>query len=174
MANSTRDPALVAVHRGGRLTTADHRLLVRWAASCAQRVLPIFEAELPADARPADAIAVALSWSKGEATVGQARTASIAAHAAARETNGAARFAARACGHAVATAHMADHELGAAYYSLLALQSKGPIRVRAELDWQLENLPKSLQDLVRSDMDRRSLKFRGAFDLAASDLTPEN
>ncbi len=174
MANSTRDPALVAVHRGGRLTESDHRLLVKWAAICAQRALPLFEAEVPDDSRPAEAIAVALDWSRGEATVGQARTASVAAHAAARETNGAARFAARACGHAVATAHMADHELGAAYYSLLALQAKGPNRVRAELDWQLENLPNAVHDLVRSDMVRRSLKFRRAFDLANSDMDPEN
>lgn len=50
-----------------------------------------------------------------------ARKAAYAAHTAARETDGAAADAARAAGHAAATAHMADHELGPAYYTLKAV-----------------------------------------------------
>lgn len=51
-----RDPHLAAVRRGGLLSTTDHQRLVAWAADCAERVLPLFEAACPGDARPADAL----------------------------------------------------------------------------------------------------------------------
>lgn len=68
-----------------------------------------------------------------------AREAAYAALAAACETDGAAADASRAAGRAAATAHMADHELGPAYYA----------------------------ELVIHDMQLRSVKFRGAFHSAA-------
>ncbi len=113
--SGNRDPRFVAIHRGGDLDLATHRLLVAWAADCADHVLPLFTEFYPSDARPGHAIAIAREWSAGKATVAQARQAAIGAHAAARESSdSAAMAAARAAGHAVATAHMADHELGAA------------------------------------------------------------
>lgn len=51
---AVRDPRLVTIRRGGSLTDADHRLLALWAAECAAHVLPLFEAERPDDARPAE------------------------------------------------------------------------------------------------------------------------
>ncbi len=174
MENSSRHPSLVTVRRGGRLTELNHRLLVKWAASCAKRVLTIFKLERPGDSRPADAISTAMAWCQGNATTGEARTAAVAAHAAARECEGAARLAARACGQAAATAHMADHELGAAYYALLAMQSLDPNRVDAELAWQLKALPKPVNEIVRGDMIRRANKFRGVFDSVSPDLGNAN
>src|SRR4051794_15064822 len=108
-----RDKRFLAVHRGGPLDLTRHRLLARWAADCAERVLPRFARRHPEDNRPSRAIEAARAWSRGEITVGAARAAAFQAHAAAREaTDDAARAAARAAGHAVATAHMADHALG--------------------------------------------------------------
>jgi len=51
------------------------------------------------------------------------RSASLNAHAAARSApeGSAARFAARACGQAVATAHVPTHSLAAAWYAAKAV-----------------------------------------------------
>src|SRR5450759_4988072 len=87
-----RDPRFVAVHRGGLLDEATHRLLASWSAECAEHVLPLFADTYPDDDRPRRAIETARAWSRGEVTVGEAREAAYAAHAAAREaTDPAAR-----------------------------------------------------------------------------------
>src|SRR5881394_2649753 len=116
-----RDRRFVAVHRGGPLDKAKHRLLAVWAADCAERVLSLFE-ECTADDRTRRAIETARAWARGEVSGGTAQKAAVRAHAAAREmTSKSAIAAARAAGHAVATAHMADHSLGAVIYALKAL-----------------------------------------------------
>lgn len=151
-----RDERYIAVHRGGPLSLERHRLLAAWAADCAERVLPLFAEQNPSDNRPRQALEMARAWSRGEITVGEARAASVASHAAAREADeGAARFVARAAGHAVATAHMADHAPGGAVYALKAIRSA---TVRAQADaavaqehrWQKERLPDEIRELVLS------------------------
>ncbi|MGG7508815.1 putative immunity protein, partial [Plantibacter sp. YIM 135249] len=47
------------------LSEADRRIVAAWAADCAERVLPVFEAEAPDDDRPRDAIARAREFSAG-------------------------------------------------------------------------------------------------------------
>ena len=61
-----RDPRFITVRRGGTLTDADHHLLALWAATCAEHVLPLFEAEQPSDPRPRRAIEQARAWVRGE------------------------------------------------------------------------------------------------------------
>ncbi|NUS91194.1 MAG: hypothetical protein HOQ36_02100, partial [Nocardia sp.] len=61
-----RDPRLVTIRRGGSLTDTDHRALARWAADCAQHVLPLFESCCPGDRRPREAIEAARAWAAGE------------------------------------------------------------------------------------------------------------
>jgi len=151
-----RDRRFVAVHRGGSLDVARHRLLASWAADCAEHVFPLFSRRYPEDDRPRFAIEAARAWSRGEITVGAARAASSGAHAAARgASEGEARAAARACGHAVATAHMADHSLGAAAYAVRAAKSASPTcdaqtTVDRERRWQREHLPEAVRELVLS------------------------
>ena len=164
-----RNPRFVAVHRGGRLDLATHRLLASWAADCAEHVLPLFTAKYPEDHRPARAIEMARAWSRGEATVKEARQAAFAAHAAARDsTDAAARAVARASGHAVATAHMADHELGAAAFAIRAVRQASPASQaiaagERECLWQREQLPEAIRELVLSDEENRSKKFPSIF-----------
>ena len=151
-----RDARYIAVHRGGPLSLERHRLLAAWAADCAERVLPLFSAPYPEDDRPRQAIQAARAWSRDEIRVGEARAASVASHAAARQADeGAARFVARAAGHAVATAHMADHAPGAAIYALLAIRAataKNQVEaaVAQEYRWQKEHLPAEIRELVLS------------------------
>ena len=99
----------------------DHRALALWAADCAERVLPCFEAKYPRDDRPRKAVEAARAWARGEMAVSEARAAAFAAHAAARDAEDpAARAAARAAGHAAATAHVAGHARHASAYAATA------------------------------------------------------
>lgn len=149
-----RDRRFVAAHRGGPLDIVKHRLLAIWAAECAEHVLPIFE-QCSQDERPRIAIEMARAWARGEITVGAARKASVAAHAAAREIkNPAATAVARAAGHAVATAHMADHSLGPALYAVKAVEAIGA-SAEAERSWQIDRLPEALREWVILALEQR-------------------
>jgi hypothetical protein len=151
-----RDERFIAMHRGGTLSQEKQRLLAAWAADCAERVLLLFSEQCPEDERPKKAITVARAWARGEASVGEAQAASVAAHAAARAAGaGAAQYAARAAGHAVATAHMADHAPGAAMYAIRALKlvagKQGEtVAAAQEHLWQKERLPEEIRELVLS------------------------
>ena len=105
----------------------DRRLLAEWASDCVERVLPLFESRHPADPRPRQAVETTRAWVRGEVTVGQAREAAFATHAAAREASDpAARAAARAAGQAVASAHMAGHARHATSYAVAAVRHALP------------------------------------------------
>jgi uncharacterized protein GlcG (DUF336 family) len=91
---------------------------------------------------------VARAWADGKATVGDARKASVAAHTAAREyADPVAVAVARAVGHAVATAHMADHSLGPAWYALKAVKAAGG-SAEEERRWQEGRVPAEVRVLV--------------------------
>ncbi len=156
-----RDPRFITVRRGGVLSDADHHLLALWAADCAEHVLTFFEAVQPHDDRPRLAIDMARAWTRGEVTMTQARTAAGHANAAARELSGAARFAAFAAGQAAAVAHVAAHELGAAAYAIKAARAaattgKSESAGLRECQWQREQLPEAIRDLVLDDQRLRN------------------
>jgi len=149
-----RDQRFVAEHRGGPLSKHSHQLMALWAAECAEHVLSaLWKADN--DQRPFDALRQARAWARGEISVGDARHSAVAAHAAARESkDAAATAAARAAGHAAATAHMADHCLGAAAYALEAAE-EGGFNTELERQWQEQQLPISIRELVSSARARR-------------------
>jgi len=156
-----RDPRFLTIRRGGTLEDRDHRLLAEWAADCAERVVPLFEAVRPADVRPRQAIEQARAWARGEITMSQARTAAGKANAAARDLSGAARHAAYAAGQAAAVAHVAAHELGAAAYAIKAVRaaasdSECDLAGRRECQWQRERLPDAIRELVLDDQRLRN------------------
>jgi len=141
-----RDKRFVAEHRGGPLKKEQHYQLITWACDCAENVLHLF-GEIP-DERLKNALHVAKEWKVENASVGDAMKASVAAHAVARESSNPASIAvARSVGHAVATAHMADHSSGAALYSLKAVKNAGK-SPDAERSWQDEQLPPEIKDLI--------------------------
>jgi hypothetical protein len=149
------------VRRGGTLQDADHHLLALWAADCAQHVLPLFEAMQPNDGRPRQAIEQARAWARGEITMTQARAAGGHAMAAARELRGAPRYAAYAAGQAAVVAHVAAHELGAAAYAIKAVRAAALKREsesvgRRECQWQREQLPEAIRELVLDDQRLRN------------------
>ena len=143
------------------------KLLALWAAGCAEHVLPYFENEYPKDDRPRKAIAACRTWVRtGVFRMADIRKASLSAHAAAREAeeDSAARFAARAAGQAVATAHVPQHAFGAAYYALKAVAAANPanveVKIAKELNWQTRRLPKNLRQEWQDWQSRRLPKKR--------------
>ncbi|HEY3482306.1 MAG TPA: hypothetical protein VGL02_25715 [Streptomyces sp.] len=164
-----RDPRFITIRRGGTLTDSDHRLLALWAAGCAEHVLPLFEAEQPADRRPREAIEAARAWTRGELKMMEARAAGGHAMGAARELRGAARHAAYAAGQAAVVAHVAAHELGAAAYAIKAVRAAAPrgegeSAGRAECRWQREQLPEAIRALVLDDQRLRNEICWSVFD----------
>ncbi|NPV77869.1 MAG: hypothetical protein HPY59_16030 [Anaerolineae bacterium] len=135
----------------------DQRLMATWAAECAERALPLFEEAYQEDDRPRKAIEACRRWVQtGIFRMKDIREVALAAHAAARDAkeNEAACFAARAAGHAVATAHVPQHAAGSAYYALKAIAAKNPtnaeVQVANEYDWQSQHLPEHLRQEIMS------------------------
>lgn len=99
----------------------------------------------------------------------QARDKAFGANAAARDLKGAARHAAYAAGQAVAVAHVAAHELGAAAYAIKAARAAAPESEAEsagwlECRWQREQLPGQIRDLVLDDQRLRNTICWSVFD----------
>jgi len=153
-----RDKRFIAEHRGGPLKKEQHRQLIKWACDCVEHVLHLFGEKI--DERLINALNVAKEWAKGNASVGDARKAAVASHAVARESSNPTAIAvARSVGHAVATAHMADHSLGGVLYALKAVKNAGK-SVDAERKWQNEQLPSEIRELVLTTMSKKEKHFK--------------
>ena len=143
------------------LSDEDRRLVGAWAADCAERVLPLFEAAAPADRRPREAIEAVRAFAVGGRRTAQLRAAAWAAHAASREVaEPAATAAARAASgaaaapytHALATPHQVRHVLAPALYTALAreLAAGGdPGVADEEVRWAVAHASPAVRALVR-------------------------
>jgi hypothetical protein len=150
-----RDRRFVAEHRGGPLKKEQHCQLITWACDCAEHVLNLYGDII--DERLKNALLIAQEWARGTASTGDAMKASVAAHAVARESSDPVSGAvARSVGQAVATAHMADHAPGAAWYALKAVKHAG-LSPGAERRWQDEHLPPEIKDLVLTARKSRKI-----------------
>lgn len=97
------------------------------AAKIVEQLLYIFEKERTKDDRPRKAMEAIRDWAKGKRKLGmtEVRKLSLASHAAARSVKtDAAKFVARAAGHAVATWHVPTHALATFLYAGKAFNSK--------------------------------------------------
>lgn len=129
----------------------DRQELIRWTAACARRLLPVFSAERPDDPRPREALDGAVQFADGQLAVGKMRKLAFGCHAAAREASGDASTAvARACGQAVAVAHMAGHSRELARYTKKALAGTELAR---ELEWQRAHVPERFREYVYPNLE---------------------
>lgn len=135
------------------LSEDDRRLVAAWAADCAERVLPVFEAEAPDDARARDAVERARAFSRGELTAaGEIRRRFVAGRAAHSATSPAGAAAARAAAQAAGVAHMGAHALGAAAYAARAAamsSDDSDHRRDRELEWQIGHLSPAAASALR-------------------------
>jgi hypothetical protein len=145
-----RDKRFIAEHRGGLLNKSQNIQLILWAVSCAEHILPLYGEQI--DKRLMYALSVAKDWANGKASVGDARQASFGAIAVANESSNAISIAvSRSVGHAVATAHIADHSIVAALYALKAVKNAGESWDEERI-WQNQHLPEGIKELVLSGM----------------------
>lgn len=119
-------------------------MVARWALSCAERVLPLFDADAAAQDAIRDAVVRTRAYSAGECSaadeISKRLTAVKAANAA---TTPAGAAAARAVAQAAAVAHMGAHALGAAAYAAKAVSLANkdqPGRVQEEVRWQVAHM----------------------------------
>ncbi|MCU1479144.1 MAG: hypothetical protein JWQ64_3837 [Subtercola sp.] len=135
------------------LSEADRRLVALWAADCAERVLPLFEAEGSDDDRARDGIDRARAFGRGELeTAGEIRRRFVAGRAANSANTPAAVAAARASGQASGVAHMGAHALGAAAYAAKAAALSATdqdVARREEVAWQLGHLTADVRACLR-------------------------
>jgi hypothetical protein len=156
-----RDKRFIAEHRGGPLTTDNHRKLIRWARECSEHVLSLINGNI--DERLLHALQVAKEWENGNLNTGEAMKASLGAHAAARESSNPVSISvARSVGQTVATAHMADHSIGGAIYALKAVKLSGK-SIEEEKVWQikqLKHLNLEIVELVLTTMKQKTEVFK--------------
>ncbi|WP_454300563.1 putative immunity protein [Salana multivorans] len=135
------------------LSLADRRIVAAWAAECAEHVLPLFEAEAPADVRVRDAIARARAFGRGDLDAhGEIRRRFEAGRAAGAATTPAGAAAARSAAQAASVAHMGAHALGAAAYAAKAIGLAHPDQPRAadeEVLGQLDRVTPQVRDALR-------------------------
>jgi hypothetical protein len=140
-----RDERIVQI-----IKKTDKKILAIWATDCAKRVLPYFEKKFPNDFRPRHALETLKVWiDTGIFKMAVIRKASLDSHAAARSVgeDNPARSAARACGQAVATAHVKTHSIGSAIYALQAIyrancsnEAASEVLINKEKEWQYKHL----------------------------------
>ena len=136
------------------LDDADRRLVALWAADCAERVLPLFEAEAPEDERARDGVERTRAYGHGELdAAGEIKRRFDAGRAAQSVKSPAAVAAARAAGQASGVAHMGAHALGAAAYAAKAASLTGSdpeLARRDEVRWQLDHMTPDVRSALAS------------------------
>lgn len=131
------------------LLLEERRVVAAWAADCAERALPLFEAEAGEDRRPRDAIARTRAFARGDLQpAGEIRRRFHAGRAAGAVTGGAAVAAARSAAQAAAVAHLGAHALGAAAYAVRAAGRAGRDE-GAELRWQIDRMSPAVRAALR-------------------------
>ena len=143
------------------LSEEDRRLVGLWAADCAERALPLFEAKAPSDTRPRAAIEGIRAFARGGKRTAQLRSLFRAAYAAAREVGDpVAAAAARAAGlaasfayiHARVTVDQAKHALGPAAYAARARElaaDNDPSAADEEIRWAIEHASPAVLEVMR-------------------------
>lgn len=130
------------------------RLVAAWAADCAERVLYLFEAEVPEDDRPRALIARARAYARGEIGTADGIRRRFTGGVGAGEVRApAAVAAARAAGQAAGVCHMGAHALGAAAYAVTAVSLAEPSRPEAvedEIHWQLDHMSTRVRAALRA------------------------
>jgi hypothetical protein len=136
------------------LSEAERRVVAAWAADCAERVLAVFEAEMPGDDRPRALIARTRAFARGRlSTAEEIRRRFIGGVGASEVIVPAAAAVSRAAGQAAAVCHMGAHALGAAAYAARAVGLSRPERpetVDDEITWQVDHMSPAVRAALRA------------------------
>jgi hypothetical protein len=148
------------------------RAIGSWAADCAERALPVYEARAVSDSRPRAAIAGIRVFAGGGNRTARLRSLAMEAFSAAREVGdppaaAAARAASLAASsaytHPLADVHQTTHIVGPAAYTALALELDhpgDPNIAEGEVRWAIEHAPAEVREVLRQMPARQPGKSR--------------
>lgn len=154
------------------LTIQELQSLGKWAASCAERALSVYEKIEAEDYRPREAINGIIEFSNGGKRTNKLRKLALDAYRASLEAkHEAASAAAKSASLAAASAYthpfkdirQAEHILGPAAYSALALElnGNGDQEIgKSEIRWAIENVNSETVKLLAKMPERNSGKRR--------------
>jgi hypothetical protein len=152
-----RDKNWILEHRGGYLNKERQKQLMKWAINCVNHLLPLLNSNI--NEKIMDAINIGNNWIIEKAKTIDAINKSREIINYVKTLNNEPEIAiTRAAGHAVATAHMADHSMGAVYYGLKAIKITGG-SIESEINWQIKHIPNEIKELVLERLkDRKIIK----------------
>jgi hypothetical protein len=150
-----RDKKWVLEYRGGSLKIEQQKQLMKWAIDCVNHLLPLLNNNI--NGKIINAINIGNDWIIGKAKTGDAINISREIIKYVRTLNNELEILiTRAAGHAVATAHMADHSMGPVYYGLKAIKINGG-SIESELNWQIEQIPSEIKELVINGLKNKGI-----------------
>ena len=150
-----RNKKWVLEHRGGLLKIDQHKQLVKWSIECVNHLLPLLNNNI--NEKIINAITIGNNWIIGKANTGDAIKISREIIKYVKTLNEELEILiTRAAGHAVATAHMADHSMGPVYYGIKAIKINGG-SVDFEIKWQIEHLPNDIRELVLNGLKNKGI-----------------
>jgi hypothetical protein len=150
-----RDKKWVLEYRGGSLKIEQQKQLMKWAIDCVNHLLLLLNNNI--NEKIINAINIGNNWIIGKAKTGDAINISREIIKYAKTLDNKLEIAiTRAAGHAVATAHMADHSMGTIYYGLKAIKTNGG-SIDSELNWQIEQIPSEIKELVINGLKNKEI-----------------
>ena len=150
-----RDKKWILEHRGGTLKKEQQKQLMKWAIDCVNHLLPLLDNNV--NEKIINAINIGNNWIIENAKTGDAIKAAREILKYVRTLDNELEIAiTRAAGHAVATAHMADHSLGPVKYGLDAIKIIGG-SIDNEVKWQIKNIPNELEELVLEGLKDKNI-----------------
>jgi hypothetical protein len=150
-----RDKSWVLEHRGGSLNVERQKQLMKWSIDCVNHLLPLLNNNI--NEKIINAINIGNNWVIGKANTGDAIKISREIIKYVRTLNNELEILlTRAAGHAVATAHMADHSMGSVYYGIKAIKLNGG-SIDSEIKWQIERLPNDISELVINGLKNKGI-----------------
>ena len=150
-----RDKKWMLEHRGGYLKIEQQKQLMKWAIDCVTHLLPLLNNNV--NEKIINAIHTGNNWIIGKTKTGDAINVSHEVIKYTKTLDNELEIAiTRAAGHAVATAHMADHSMGTVYYGLKAIKISGGL-IDSELNWQIEQIPGAIKGLVITGLKNKGI-----------------
>lgn len=153
---SSRYPFILE-RRGGPLTKEEHLSLMKWA------LLVIEHGNKTLKLKISKELEIAYSWKEEKASVKDCMDASRRVHKAARDIeDDFLRCYTRAVGQSIATAHMADHSMGASLYIQKCFKMKGlDIEKERAVHYSLlqDLVPLSLYEEVIERLQKKEKSF---------------
>jgi hypothetical protein len=152
-----RDKNWILEHRGGYLNKEQQKQLMKWAINCVNHLLPLLNNNI--NEKIIDAIDIGNNWIIEKAKTIDAINKSREIIKYVKTLNNELEIAiTRAAGHAVATAHMADHSMETIYYGLKAIKITGG-SMESEINWQIKHIPNEIKELVLEGLkDKKIIK----------------